>query len=59
MIKKGFLISSVIITTACIFSACVSRNSEELNGQEPDKVRYLHWKQTILKKQMYRQESRM
>ena len=33
MIKKGFLISSVIITTACIFSACVSRNSEEPNGQ--------------------------
>lgn len=33
MIKKGFLISSVIITTACLFSACVSRNSEEPNGQ--------------------------
>lgn len=33
MIKKGIIMSSVIITTACIFSACANRNSEEPNGQ--------------------------
>lgn len=33
MIKKEFLISSVMIAAACIFSACASRNGEEPNGQ--------------------------